>query len=65
LKVIRWFIWASQRRFLRALSRPSELYDYWDEAVDIEAICYTPQEFARKMKQHGIVRNAVKEGIEL
>ena len=47
------------------LERPSELYDFWDEAVDIEAICYTPQEFARKIKQHGIVRNAVKEGIEL
>ena len=47
------------------LERPSELYDYWNEAIDIEAICYTPQEFARKIKQHGIVRNAVKEGVEL
>lgn len=47
------------------VERPSEMYDYWDEAVDIEAICYTPQEFAKKMKQHGIVRTAVKEGVEL
>ncbi|MBI4441997.1 MAG: nucleotidyltransferase domain-containing protein [Acidobacteria bacterium] len=47
------------------LERPSELYDFWDEAVDIEAICYTPQEFARKIKQHGIVRVAVREGVEL
>ena len=45
--------------------RPSEMYDYWDEAVDIEAICYTPEEFAKKLSQHGIVCAAVREGIEL
>ena len=47
------------------LERLSVMYDYWDEAVDIEAICYTPEEFAKKLRQHGIVRAAVKEGIEL
>jgi len=45
--------------------RPSEMYDFGDEAVDLEAICYTPQEFARKLRQHGIVRTAAREGIEL
>ena len=45
--------------------RPSEMYDFWDEAVDIEAICYTPEEFARKLRQYGIVRTAAREGIEL
>ena len=42
-----------------------QLYDYWEEDVDIEAICYTPEEFERKSKEHGIIRKAVKEGIEL
>ena len=45
--------------------RPSPMYDFWDEAVDLEAICYTPEEFARKQRQHGIVRTAAREGIEL
>ena len=45
--------------------RPSAMYDYWEEAVDIEALCYTPEEFAKKLRQHGIVRAAVREGIEL
>ena len=47
------------------VERPSELYDYWDEAVDLEAICYTPEEFAKKAREHGIVRAAVREGIDL
>ena len=47
------------------LTRPSEMYDFWDEAVDLEAICYTPEEFARKLRQYGIVRTAAREGIEL
>lgn len=45
--------------------RPSEMYDFWDQAVDLEAICYTPEEFARKRRQHGILRTAIREGIEL
>ena len=47
------------------LERLSEMYDFWDEAVDIEALCYTPEEFAKKLRQYGIVRTAVREGIEL
>ncbi len=45
--------------------RASELYDFWDEPVDIEPLCYTPEEFAKKKKQIGIVQQAVKEGIEI
>lgn len=44
------------------MQRMPKLYDYWDESVDLEAICYTPDEFSRKAKEHGIVRKAVKEG---
>jgi len=45
--------------------RASDLYDYWNEKVDIETLCYTPEEFERKKKQIGIVKTAVEEGIEL
>ena len=49
----------------RFVVRPADIYDYWNENFDIEAICYTPDEFERKSKQYGIVRNAIKEGVEL
>lgn len=45
--------------------RPSKIYDCWNENVDIEAICYTPEEFIRKSKEYGIVRKAAEEGIEI
>ena len=45
--------------------RASDLYDYWDDSLDIEVLCYTPEEFEKKKKQIGIVQQAVKEGVEL
>ena len=45
------------------LERLSRMYDYWEEDVDVEAICYTPDEFSRKSREHGIVRRAVEESI--
>jgi hypothetical protein len=47
------------------MQRLPKIYNYWDESFDIEAVCYTPDEFMRKAKEHGIVRKAIKEGIEL
>lgn len=47
------------------MQRLPKMYDYWNEDVDIEPICYTPEEFTRKSREHGIVRKAIKEGIEL
>ena len=49
----------------RFILRPAEFFDYWDESVDIEPLCYTPEEFERKKKEIGIVSQAVKEGIEI
>ena len=37
----------------------------WEGFVDIEPLCYTPEEFAVKKKQIGIVQQAVKEGVVL
>ena len=45
--------------------RMSILYDYWNEDIDMEAICYTPEEFKKRKNQLGIVRKAVSEGIEI
>ena len=45
--------------------RIPKMYDYWNEDYELEAICYTQEEFERKKKEFGIVRKAVKEGIEL
>ena len=41
------------------------MYEYWNEDLDLEVICYTPKEFEIKKNQIGIIRTAVKEGIEL
>lgn len=45
--------------------RAAVFYDYWDQKVDVEILCYTPKEFEKKMRQIGIVKTAVEEGIEL
>ncbi|MBI2112319.1 nucleotidyltransferase domain-containing protein [Candidatus Woesearchaeota archaeon] len=43
--------------------RASGLYDFWDYHLDFEPLCLTPDEFERKKKQIGTIRQAVKEGI--
>ncbi|MFQ6096232.1 MAG: nucleotidyltransferase domain-containing protein [Armatimonadota bacterium] len=49
----------------RFSARTAEMYQYWDADVGIEPLCYTPDEFERKRKQITIVRQAVREGIEV
>lgn len=45
--------------------RMDVLYDYWEEPQDLEAACYTRAEFARKVREPGIVSQAVMEGVEV
>jgi len=45
--------------------RPVPLYSYWHQWPGVELLCYTPEEFERKRRQISIVREAVREGIEL
>lgn len=45
--------------------RMINVFGDWDKKQMLEPICYTPEEFEKKKKQIGIVRQAVKEGIEL
>jgi uncharacterized protein len=46
--------------------RSARMYDYWNHwPLDIEPLCYTPEEFERKRSQIGIVGEAVKEGVAI
>ncbi len=46
--------------------RIAKMYDFWNHyPLEIEPLCYTPEEFKRKLKEHGIIRQAVREGIEI
>jgi hypothetical protein len=45
--------------------RAVRLYEYWREWRGVELLCYTPEEFDRKSREINIVRQAVREGIEL
>lgn len=45
--------------------RMCQILEYWNLSVDLEPICYTTEEFEKKKKQIGLVRQAVKEGIEI
>jgi predicted nucleotidyltransferase len=46
--------------------RSALMYDFWRHwPLDIEPLCYTPEEFEAKKNQIGIVSEAIKEGIFL
>lgn len=43
--------------------RIANMYEFWKHyPLEIEPLCYTPEEFKKKKEQIGIVREAVKEG---
>jgi uncharacterized protein len=45
--------------------RPAAALEYWDDMVDLEALCYSPSEFRDLKERLGIVKRALEEGIEL
>ena len=45
--------------------RPVSLYDHWPYLLPVDFLCYTPEEFERANKKATIVREAVREGIEI
>jgi len=49
----------------RSFKRANKLYDFWFIDYPVDFLCYTPEEFERKKQEHGIVREAVKKGIEV
>ena len=40
-------------------------YKYWDLDYPVDFLCYTPEEFNKLKNQITIVREAVREGIEI
>lgn len=50
---------------LNKLERPFDLYLQWDLKKPVEFLCYTPEEFKRLKNEITIIREAVKEGIEI
>jgi uncharacterized protein len=49
----------------KRLDRSPPLYLKWDLHYPVDLICLTPEEFSRKKKQIGIIKQAVEEGIEI
>ena len=47
------------------LKRPVEILEALDYPAGLELLCYTPEEFAEKREEFGIVRVALQEGISL
>jgi len=46
--------------------RSALMYDFWNHwPLEIEPICFTPEEFTAKKSQIGIVSEAIKEGVFL
>ncbi len=45
--------------------RPDFFLDAWKLPVDLEVLCYSPQEFQRKKKELGIVRSASQQGLSI
>ncbi|MBS3096715.1 nucleotidyltransferase domain-containing protein [Candidatus Woesearchaeota archaeon] len=47
------------------LHRAPDLYMKWNLEYPVDFLCYTPEEFNKLKRQITIVREAVKEGIEI
>jgi len=47
------------------LDRPVRVHQECDIRFGVELLCYTPEEYARKRAELGIVRTASAEGMEL
>ncbi len=45
--------------------RIDKLILLWESPLDLEALCYTSEEFELKKKEIGVVQQAVKEGVEI
>lgn len=43
--------------------RMSKMYDFWDQAEDLEPLCYTPEEYHRLRKTLPLLKRAEQEGI--
>jgi predicted nucleotidyltransferase len=49
----------------KSYKRPVDFYIDWNEDYNTDIICLTPKELSVKRKQIGIIKNAMKEGVEI
>lgn len=56
---------SSKFRYVDSLKRSLGFYNYWNLDYPVDFLCYTPEEFNKLKKQVTIVREAVREGIEI
>ena len=49
----------------KSFKRVPEMYDYWDCNYPVDFLCYTPEEFNKLKKKATILREALKQGIEI
>ena len=47
------------------VERAAPLYECWDATVDMEALCYTVDEWRRLKDKRGILLNAQRDGVEI
>ena len=45
--------------------RMSQVIEYWDEYIDLEVICYTPEEFEKLSNMITIAKEAKEKGIRI
>jgi predicted nucleotidyltransferase len=45
--------------------RPDRFLDEWFLPVDLEVLCYSPEEILRKQKEIGLVQEALKDAVEI
>ena len=56
---------AESFRDVRWVDRPLRILEALDPPFAIDVLCYTPEEYARKRQELGIVRTATAEGTAL
>jgi predicted nucleotidyltransferase len=54
-----------QFRKMNFFERGAKMYDYWDLKLPVDFLCFTPEEFRKKLKGVTIAREASKEGIAI
>ncbi len=52
-------------RGVRRLRRGIELYDDWNLDLPVDFLCFTPEEFEEMKERPTIVREALREGVEV
>jgi len=52
-------------RKLDFFQRGAKMYDHWNLRYPVDFLCYTPEEFNKLKKHITIVRETIKEGIEI